>query len=322
MDTIGENMKEVNPNLFCTVPRLLEKVYDKIVAKGQELTGIKRSLFFWALALGQKYELNTDLGFWYNFQLKLANKIIFNKWREALGGNVKFIVSGGAALQPRLARVFSAAQIVVMEGYGLTETSAACMSVPWQSIAPTDEEFGVVSTGRMLDGFAIRILDDERNDVAAGELGEIAISGRGVFSGYWQRPAVNAESFVDGYFLTGDIGSVRDGWIYVLDRKKELINASGFKVSPREVEDVLYRHPAVREAGVTAMPDDYRGEAVLAVISLRTGETVDIDEVRAFVRERLAVYKVPAHVLVVDELPKNTNGKILRRELAALAVRE
>jgi long-chain acyl-CoA synthetase len=174
----------------------------------------------------------------------------------------------------------------------------------------------------MLDGFSIRILDDDHRDVAGGELGEIAISGRGVFSGYWQRPEVNAESFVDGYFLTGDIGCLRDDWIYVLDRKKELINASGFKVSPREVEDVLYRHPAVREAGVTAVPDDYRGEAVLAVISLRAGETVDIDEVRAFVRERLAAYKVPAQVIVVDELPKNTNGKILRRELAALAVRE
>lgn len=233
------------------------------------------------------------------------------------------LCSGGAALPTAvLDRFQQETGHYVYNGYGLTETSAACMSVPWQSIAPTDEEFGVVSTGRMLDGFSIRIIDDDHRDVAAGELGEIAISGRGVFSGYWQRPAVNPESFVDGYFLTGDIGCVRDGWIYVLDRKKELINASGFKVSPREVEDVLYRHPAVREAGVTAMPDDYRGEAVLAVISLRTGESVDIDEVRAFVRERLAAYKVPAEVIVVDELPKNTNGKIMRRELAALAVRE
>jgi long-chain acyl-CoA synthetase len=233
------------------------------------------------------------------------------------------LCSGGAALPTAvLDRFQRETGHYVYNGYGLTETSAACMSVPWQSIAPTDEEFGVVSTGRMLDGFDIRILDDDRSDVAAGELGEIAVSGRGVFSGYWRRPEVTAESFVDEYFLTGDIGCVRDDWIYVLDRKKELINASGFKVSPREVEDVLYRHPAVREAGVTAMPDDYRGEAVLAVISLRAGESVDVDEVRAFVRERLAAYKVPTQVIVVDELPKNTNGKILRRELAALAVRE
>jgi long-chain acyl-CoA synthetase len=233
------------------------------------------------------------------------------------------LCSGGAALPTAvLDRFQRETGHYVYNGYGLTETSAACMSVPWQSIAPTDEEFGVVSTGRMLDGFDIRILDDDRSDVAAGELGEIAVSGRGVFSGYWRRPEVTAESFVDEYFLTGDIGCVRDDWIYVLDRKKELINASGFKVSPREVEDVLYRHPAVREAGVTAMPDDYRGEAVLAVISLRAGESVDVDEVRAFVRERLAAYKVPTQVIVVDELPKNTNGKILRRELVALAVRE
>jgi long-chain acyl-CoA synthetase len=233
------------------------------------------------------------------------------------------LCSGGAALPTAvLDRFQQETGHYVFNGYGLTETSAACMSVPWGSIAPTDEEFGVVSTGRMLDGFSIRILDDERKEVTAGELGEIAISGRGVFSEYWQRPEVTAESFVDAYFLTGDIGCIRDDWIYVLDRKKELINASGFKVSPREVEDVLYRHPAVREAGVTAMPDDYRGEAVLAVISLRAGESVDVDEVRAFVRERLAAYKVPARVIVVDELPKNTNGKILRRELAALAMRE
>ncbi|HRP60613.1 MAG TPA: AMP-binding protein, partial [Vicingus sp.] len=123
MDTIADNLKEVKPQLFATVPRLLEKVYDKIVAKGTELTGIKKKLFFWALELGLQFDPNENKGFWYNFQLKLANKLIFSKWREALGGNVIAIVSGGAALQPRLARVFSAAQIPVLEGYGLTETS-------------------------------------------------------------------------------------------------------------------------------------------------------------------------------------------------------
>ncbi|CAB4888023.1 MAG: AMP-binding protein [Actinobacteria bacterium] len=233
------------------------------------------------------------------------------------------LCSGGAALPTAvLERFEQATGHYVYNGYGLTETSAACMSVPVSGHAPTDEEFGVVSTGHMLEGFQIRILDDQRNDVVSGDLGEIAIAGRGVFSGYWQQPEVTAQSFVDGYFLTGDIGCVRDGWIYVLDRKKELINASGFKVSPREVEDVLYRHPAIREAGVAGIPDDYRGEAVIAVISLRDGASIDVDDVRAFVRERLAAYKVPKLVIVVDELPKNTNGKILRRELAALAVRE
>ncbi len=232
------------------------------------------------------------------------------------------LCSGGAALPTAVLERFQVETgHYVYNGYGLTETSAACMSVPFGSVAPTDEEFGVVSTGHMLDGFDIRILDDAHADVAPGELGEIAIAGRGVFGGYWQRPEATAESFVDDYFLTGDIGCIRDDWIYVLDRKKELINASGFKVSPREVEDVLYRHPAVREAGVTAMPDEYRGEAVLAVISLRPGASVDTDEVRSFVKERLAAYKVPAQVIVVAELPKNTNGKILRRELAALVAR-
>jgi long-chain acyl-CoA synthetase len=238
MDTIGDNMKEVQPNLFCTVPRLLEKVYDKIVAKGQELTGIKRILFFWALKLGQQYELNTDMGFWYRFQLNLANKIIFNKWREALGGEVKFIVSGGAALQPRLARVFSAAQIVVMEGYGLTETS------PVISVNRYDEASRKIgSVGLVIDGVEAKIAAD----------GEILSRGPHIMKGYYNRPDLTAECIdADGWFHTGDIGEFQDGkFLKITDRKKEMFKTSGGKyVAPQGIENKLKESMVIEQAMV------------------------------------------------------------------------
>lgn len=238
METIGENMKEVHPNLFCTVPRLLEKVYDKIVAKGQELTGIKRALFFWALKLGQKYELNTDMGFWYRFQLGLANKIIFNKWREALGGEVKFIVSGGAALQPRLARVFSAAQIVVMEGYGLTETS------PVISVNRYEEASRKIgSVGLVIDGVEAKIAAD----------GEILSRGPHIMKGYYKRPDLTAECIdAEGWFHTGDIGEFQDGkFLKITDRKKEMFKTSGGKyVAPQGIENKLKESMVIEQAMV------------------------------------------------------------------------
>ncbi len=238
LETIGENLKEVHPNLFCTVPRLLEKVYDKIVAKGQELTGIKRALFFWALGLGQRYEINKDLGFWYNFQLKLANKIIFNKWREALGGEVKFIVSGGAALQPRLARVFSAAQIVVMEGYGLTETS------PVISVNRYEEENRRIgAVGPILKGVEVKIAAD----------GEILTKGPHIMKGYYKRPDLTAEVIdADGWFHTGDIGEFQEGkFLKITDRKKEMFKTSGGKyVAPQLIENKLKESLVIEQAMV------------------------------------------------------------------------
>jgi len=238
METIGDNLKEVHPNLFCTVPRLLEKVYDKIVAKGQTLTGIKRALFFWALDLGQKYEINKDLGFWYNFQLRLANKIIFNKWREALGGEVKFIVSGGAALQPRLARVFSAAQIVVMEGYGLTETS------PVISVNRYDEaNRRIGSVGPILKGVEVKIAPD----------GEILTRGPHVMKGYYKRPDLTAEVIDgDGWFHTGDIGEFQEGkFLKITDRKKEMFKTSGGKyIAPQLIENKLKESLVIEQAMV------------------------------------------------------------------------
>jgi len=251
MDTIGDNMKEVHPNLFCTVPRLLEKVYDKIVAKGQELTGIKRGLFFWALKLGQQYELNTDLGFWYNFQLKLANKIIFNKWREALGGNVRFIVSGGAALQPRLARVFSAAQIVVMEGYGLTETS------PVISVNRYDEANRKIgSVGVVIDGVEVKIAAD----------GEILSRGPHIMKGYYNRPDLTAEAIdAEGWFHTGDIGEFQEGkFLKITDRKKEMFKTSGGKyIAPQMIENKLKESMVIEQAMVIGDGEKYPAAIVV-----------------------------------------------------------
>jgi len=221
LETIGDNLKEVKPFAFSTVPRLLEKVYDKIVAKGNELTGVKRALFFWALDLGHRYELNGANGPWYEFQLKLANKLIFSKWREALGGNVGVIVSGAAALQPRLARVFTAAQINVLEGYGLTETS------PVITVNRLDKrQFG--SVGPVISEVEVKIAED----------GEVLCKGPNVMLGYYNRPDATAEMLKDGWLYTGDIGVYENGMLRITDRKKEIFKTSGGKyIAPQQLEN-------------------------------------------------------------------------------------
>ena len=234
MDTIADNMKEIHPHIFVTVPRLLEKVYDKIVSKGMELTGIKRGLFFWALELGLKYDLNAKFGFWYDLQLMLANKIIFNKWREALGGNVKCIVSGGAALQPRLARVFSAAHIRVLEGYGLTETS------PVIAVNHMEKENNRIGTvGPILHGVEVKIAED----------GEILTRGPHIMKGYYKRPDLTKEAIdADGWFHTGDIGILEEGkFLKITDRKKEMFKTSGGKYVAPQVLENKYKESKVVE---------------------------------------------------------------------------
>jgi len=223
LETIGDNLKEVKPFAFSTVPRLLEKVYDKIVAKGDELTGIKRKLFFWALDLGHRFELDGKNGWWYEQQLKLANKLIFSKWREALGGNVGVIVSGAAALQPRLGRVFTAAGINVLEGYGLTETS------PVITVNRLDKGMrGFGSVGVTIRDVEVKIADD----------GEILCKGPNVMKGYYKRQDASDEVMKDGWFHTGDIGKFDNGLLYITDRKKEMFKTSGGKyIAPQPMEN-------------------------------------------------------------------------------------
>ena len=238
METIGEDLKEVKPEMFTTVPRLLEKVYDKIVAKGMELKGAKRALFFWALRLGNEYEPHKEYGWWYNLQLKMANKLIFSKWREALGGNVKMIVSGAAALQPRLGRVFWAGQIPVCEAYGLTETS------PGIAFTRLDAERVRVGTvGELLDGVEVKIAED----------GEILVKGPNVMKGYYNKPELTAEVIDrDGWFHTGDVGELREGsFLAITDRKKEMFKTSGGKyIAPQVLENKLKESTLIEQVMV------------------------------------------------------------------------
>ncbi|WP_353131854.1 long-chain fatty acid--CoA ligase [Pseudopedobacter sp.] len=223
LDTIVQNLSEVKPHCFTAVPRLLEKVYDKIVAKGHELTGIKKSLFFWALNLGLKYELDGANGSWYELQLKIARKLIFKKWKEALGGEIMLIVSGGASLQERLARVFWGAGIKVLEGYGLTETSPV---IAVNGPRKGQTRFGTV--GKPLFNVEVKIAED----------GEILCKGPSLMKGYYKRDDATQEAITDGgWFHTGDIGKLTDGFLAITDRKKEVFKTAGGKyVSPQVLE--------------------------------------------------------------------------------------
>ncbi|MGW1256787.1 class I adenylate-forming enzyme family protein [Streptomyces sp. NPDC002513] len=227
------------------------------------------------------------------------------------------ISSGGAPLPPALVETFRAGfGPYIRNGYGLTECTAPCASVPPGREAPVDPVSGTLAVGAPGPDTVVRIVDDQGREVPFGEQGEIVVRGPQVVPGYWGRPDATAETFPDGELRTGDIGFMDErGWLYVVDRKKDMINASGFKVWPREVEDVLYTHPAVREAAVVGVQDGYRGETVKAYISLRPGAETDPDALAAYCRERLAAYKYPRQVEILPDLPKTTSGKILRREL-------
>ncbi|MCX4630734.1 AMP-binding protein [Streptomyces sp. NBC_01443] len=227
------------------------------------------------------------------------------------------ISSGGAPLPPALVeRLRAAFGFYLRNGYGLTECTAPCASVPVHLEAPVDPASGTLSVGLPGADTLVRILDEQGGEVPFGEAGEIAVRGPQVVPGYWGLPADTAKAFPDGELRTGDVGFMdADGWLYVVDRKKDMINASGFKVWPREVEDVLYTHPAVREAAVVGVPDPYRGESVKAYVSLRPGTSALPEELSAYCAARIAAYKYPRQVEILPVLPKTTSGKILRREL-------
>jgi len=250
MDTIGENLKEVKPQMFVTVPRLLEKVYDRIMHKGNELTGIKRKLFFWAHDLAARYEINKPMGGWYNLQLSLANKLIFSKWREALGNNITCIASGGAAAQVRLIRIFTAAKVPILEGYGLTETSPV---ISVNRIEAKDRHFGTV--GPLIPGVEVRIAED----------GEILVKGPNVMMGYYKRPDLTAEAITDGWFHTGDIGEFVDNkFLKITDRKKEMFKTSGGKyVAPLAIEGKMKESPYIEQIMVVGPERKFVGALIV-----------------------------------------------------------
>ncbi|MBT8310446.1 MAG: long-chain fatty acid--CoA ligase, partial [Flavobacteriaceae bacterium] len=226
LDKIGDNAKEIKPNLMSVVPRLLEKVFDKIMAKAEDLSGIKKALFYWAVKLGEQWEPYGRNGGLYNFKLKIANKLIFSKWRAALGGELATMVSGSAALQPRLTRIFSAAGMQVMQGYGLTETSPV-VSVEMYA----NNLFKVGSVGKPIDNVEVKIADD----------GEILVKGPNVMQGYYKDPIKTAEVMSGDFFHTGDKGEIdEDGFLKITGRKKEMFKTSGGKyVIPTLLENEL-----------------------------------------------------------------------------------
>ncbi|MEN9302878.1 MAG: hypothetical protein RL264_1307 [Bacteroidota bacterium] len=223
LETIGDNIREVKPDVFTAVPRLIEKVFDKIMAKGDELTGVKRSLFFWAVGLAEEYDVIGKSAF-YKFKLSIARKLIFSKWQEALGGNVRAIASGSAALQPRLARIFMAADIPILEGYGLTETS------PVITVNSFDQGVRIGTVGTLISGVEVKIAED----------GEILAKGPNVMMGYYNNPEATTDVIdADGWFHTGDIGTFVEGkFLKITDRKKEIFKTSGGKyIAPQAMEN-------------------------------------------------------------------------------------
>jgi long-chain acyl-CoA synthetase len=250
LETIGDNLKEVQPNLFTTVPRLLEKVYDKIMQKGAQLTGIKKKLFFWAHDLAEKFEINTNQGIWYNTQLAIANKLIFSKWREALGNNITCIVSGGAACQVRLIRIFTAAKIPVLEGYGLTETSPV---IAVNTFNEAGRKFGTV--GPLIENVQVKIAED----------GEILCKGPNVMMGYYKRPDLTEQDITEGWYHTGDIGSMVDNkFLKITDRKKELFKTSGGKyVAPLPIENKLKESMFIEQVMLVGSEQKFVGALII-----------------------------------------------------------
>lgn len=226
IETISDDLRDVKPEVMTAVPRLLEKVYDKIYAKGEELTGIKKKLFYWAVEIGLQFEPYAQNGFWYEIKLKIAKKLILSKWQEALGGNLKLIASGSAALQPRLARVFSAAGMILVEGYGLTETS------PVISVNDLRKGgFRIGSVGKVIDDVTVKIAED----------GEILCKGPNIMMGYYKEIEKTKEVMTGDFFHTGDIGLIDgDGFLKITDRKKEMFKTSGGKyIAPQVIENQM-----------------------------------------------------------------------------------
>lgn len=250
LETIGENLKEVQPDGFTTVPRLLEKVYEKIMAKGNELTGIKRKLFYWSVELGEKYDNLVDGGIIYNAKLAIARKLVFSKWREALGGHIKYIVTGGAACQERLMRIFNAAGIPIYEGYGPTENSPV---ITVNRKEAGGSKYGTV--GPKIEGIEVKIAED----------GEILVKGPTVMQGYYKRPDLTAEVLINGWLHTGDIGVwVDDKYLKITDRKKELFKTSGGKyVAPQPIENKLKESPFVEQVVIVGADKKFVGALIV-----------------------------------------------------------
>ncbi|MEI7583372.1 long-chain fatty acid--CoA ligase [Runella sp.] len=295
--TIADNLREVHPTVLSTVPRLLEKVYDKIIAKGYELPRISRNIFLWALDLGLKYDPNKDLGWWYNTQLKLARKLVFSKWQEALGGKLEMIVAGAAATPPRIARVFWAAGIPVCEGYGLSETSPV---ISFNRLFPK-QEIRIGTVGIVIDGVEVKLADD----------GEILVKGPNVMKGYYLKPELTAEVISpDGWFHTGDVGQWVDGkFLKLTDRKKEIFKTSAGKyVAPQAVEAKLKESFFIEQSVIVG--DGQKYAAALIVPSF--------DAIKEFCRVESIAYTTDAEIIKNEKVLSKFRTEVeeVNKELA------
>jgi long-chain acyl-CoA synthetase len=295
LETLGDNMREVRPQMFSTVPRLLEKVYEKIMAKASELTGIKKKLFFWALKLGENYDISKPGSLSFRTQLALANKIVFKKWREGLGNSVECVVTGAAACPVKLIRVFTAAGIPILEGYGQTESSPV---ISFNRLEPSGRRFGTV--GPVIDGVEVKIAED----------GEILCKGPNVMMGYYKRPDLTEETVKDGWLHTGDIGMiVENKFLKITDRKKEIFKTSGGKyVAPQPIENKMVESPFIEQIMVVGA--DQKFAAALIVPSF-TRLTEWCKENKLDCTERSDILMHPKvqelYKEVVDEMNKNFN---------------
>ena len=289
IEKIGENAQEIKPNLMSVVPRLLEKVFNKINAKGSELTGIKRALFFWAIGLGEKYEPYKANGFWYEFQLKIARKLIFSKWKAALGGELHTMVSGSAALHPRLSRIFCASGMMIMEGYGLTETSPV-VSVGMHA----NHHFKIGTVGKPISNVEVKIAED----------GEILVKGPNIMKGYFKDPKKTAEVMSGDYFHTGDKGEIdSDGFLKITGRKKEMFKTSGGKyIIPTLIENDLKESNFIEQ--VMVIGENQKMPAALIQLNFEfIKEWID--------RKKLDIDKTPeaicASKLIVERIQKEVD---------------
>tara|TARA_B100000768_G_scaffold42533_1_gene41396 strand:+ start:17308 stop:19083 length:1776 start_codon:yes stop_codon:yes gene_type:complete len=289
IDKIGENAQEIKPNLMSVVPRLLEKVFNKINAKGSELTGIKRALFFWAIKLGEQYEPYQANGFWYEFKLKIARKLIFSKWKAAFGGELHTMVSGSAALHPRLSRIFCASGMMIMEGYGLTETSPV-VSVGMHA----DHHFKIGTVGKPISNVKVKIAED----------GEILIKGPNIMKGYFKDPKKTAEVMSGDYFHTGDKGEIdSDGFLKITGRKKEMFKTSGGKyIIPTLIENDLKESNFIEQ--VMVIGENQKMPAALIQL--------DFEFIKEWIeRKKLDIEKTPEAIctseLIIDRIQKEVD---------------
>ncbi|MFO8086549.1 MAG: long-chain fatty acid--CoA ligase [Bacteroidales bacterium] len=290
LDKVGENIREVKPHLFCAVPRVLEKTYDKIISKGRDLKPIPKNIFFWAVNLGKRYDPNIRGSLFYQIQLKIANRLIFSKWRKALGNELEIIVSGSASLQEEIARVFWAAKIKVLEGYGLTETSPV---IAVSSPEPKDVKIGTVGT--VLDGVQMKIAED----------GEILAKGPNIMKGYYKHPEWTKEIIdEDGWLKTGDIGTIEDNrFLRITDRKKEILKTSGGKyIAPQIVENLLKGSPFIEQAIVLGDGKHYAAAIIVP----------DFDHIKSWCRVKNLDYQSAEKAIDTERIQKRIQHEIVK----------